>query len=156
MDGFAYAAEALTGKYIGQHSLAQLKQAIKVIFLWGFFLSLPFTLLYAFKEEWILSVLTDDIQIIALAQSYHIWIIIIPTLTFASFLWDGVYIGATAVKSIRNIMIVSGLLVFLPAYYMLKPYLDNHALWLAFSLFMLARGLLMTVWFPKSILSQLK
>jgi MATE family multidrug resistance protein len=153
MDGFAYAAEALTGKYIGQNSLPKLKKAIKITFSWGFYLSLPFTFLYAFQDEWILSLLTDDANIARLAQEYHMWIVIIPLLTFASFLWDGIYIGATAVKPIRDTMIVSGLLIFLPAYYMLLPYMGNHALWLAFSLFMFGRGFFMTLWYKKAILS---
>ncbi len=156
MDGFAYAAEALTGKYIGQDNLAQLQKAIKVTFLWGFYLSLPFTLLYAFQNQWILSLLTDDINIARAAQDYHIWIVIIPLLTFSSFLWDGVYIGATAVKPIRDTMIVSGLFIFLPTYYILQPYLANHALWLAFSSFMFGRGFFMTIWYKKAILSRFK
>ncbi len=155
MDGFAYAAEALTGKFIGQSNLKDLKQSVKVVFAWGLGLSLPFTLLYGFKNEWMLSLLTNDLAIIRLASEYHFWIVIVPILTFASFLWDGIYVGAAASKDIRNTMIVSGLVVFLPTYYALSPYYHNHALWFAFSLFMLSRGLLMTIWYKKAILNRI-
>ena len=155
MDGFAYAAEALTGKYIGKRNISDLKLSVKVVFIWGLILSLPFTLLYAFQNDLILSLLTDDQSIINLASDYHIWIIIIPTLTFASFLWDGIYIGATASKDIRNTMIVSGVFVFLPSYYILFPYYQNHALWFSFSLFMIVRGALMTIWYRKAILNKM-
>lgn len=152
MDGFAYAGEALTGKYIGQGDKAKLQKSIKIIFLWGIYLSLPFTLLYIFGSDFILRILTNDASIIELAQDYKIWIAILPLLTFTSFLWDGIYIGATAVKSIRNTMLISGVIVFLPAYYFLLPILATHALWLAFSLFMFSRGFWMTLWYPSSIL----
>lgn len=156
MDGFAYAAEALTGKYIGQQDLPKLKQSVKIIFWWGLAISLPFTFLYILCPNFILSLLTNDSTIIAFSQQYLIWIAIIPILTFASFLWDGIYTGATAVKEIRNTMLISSFVIFLPIYYILLPSMGNNALWLAFSLFMFSRGFWMTLWYKKAILSKIK
>jgi len=155
MDGFAYAAEALTGRYIGEQNLRNLKSSVKITFLWGLAISLPFTLLYISVPDFILSLLTNDIQIIGLSHQYLIWIGIIPILTFASFLWDGVYTGATAVKEIRNTMLISGFIIFIPIYYILLPSMGNNALWLAFSLFMFSRGFWMTLWYKKAILSKI-
>ena len=156
MDGFAYAAEALTGRYIGEQSLPKLKSAIKITFIWGLAISLPFTVLYIFAPNFILNLLTNDVQIIELSHQYLFWIGIIPILTFASFLWDGVYTGVTAVKEIRNTMLISGFVIFIPVYYLLKPSMGNDALWLAFSLFMFSRGFWMTVWYKKAILSKIQ
>lgn len=155
MDGFAYASEALTGRYIGERNLSKLKSAIRSTFLWGIILSIPFTLLYLFGNEFILRILTSDEGIIALAQEYMIWIVLIPILTFTSFLWDGVYTGATAIIEIRNSMLISGLVIFLPAYYLLLPVFNSHALWLAFSLFMFSRGFWMSLWYKKAVLSKI-
>ncbi|MBN2668159.1 MAG: MATE family efflux transporter [Bacteroidales bacterium] len=154
MDGFAYAAEALTGKYFGQGRKLKLQQAVKTTFIWGFYLSVPFTLIYAFGQKSILYLLTDDTAIVNLAMDYQYWVVIIPLLSFVSFLWDGVYIGATAAKPIRNTMIVSGLLVFVPVFFLAAPALGNHGLWLAFTAFMLVRGSLMSFWYPSAVLKK--
>jgi len=156
MDGFAYAAEALTGRYIGEQNRNKLKQSVKVVFLWGMVLSLPFTAIYILFPDFILSLLTNDRFLIESSRPYLFWVSIIPILTFASFLWDGVYTGATAVKEIRNTMLVSAFVVFVPTYYLLLPIMEIHALWLAFSLFMLSRALLMTIWYKKAIVKQIK
>jgi MATE family multidrug resistance protein len=76
----------------------------------------------------------------------------VPLVTFAAFIWDGVYIGATATAAMRNAMIVSTLLVFLPAYYLLIGPLGNHGLWLAMMLFMASRGIMLTAFYRRAIL----
>ena len=78
--------------------------------------------------------------------------VLIPLITFAAFLWDGIYIGATASKAIRNTMIISSIFVFLPLWYVLVPIYSNHGLWIAFLGFMLARGISMTLSAKKNIL----
>ncbi len=156
MDGFAYAAESLTGRYIGEQNITKLKQSIKIIFIWGLILSLPFTILYTLFPNLILNILTNDTSLIKLSHQYLVWISIIPILTFTSFLWDGIYTGATAVKEIRNTMLISAFIIFIPLYYLLQPTMGSHALWFAFSLFMLSRGFWMTIWYKKAILNKIK
>jgi MATE family multidrug resistance protein len=68
-----------------------------------------------------------------------------------AFIWDGIYIGATASASMRNALLISTFLVFLPAYYLLEPAYGNHGLWMAMMLFMISRGLLLTVFAKKNI-----
>lgn len=144
-DGFAYAGEALVGRFTGAHDLDNLKKTIRYLLLWGVGLSVPFTLLYwAFPDAFI-HLISDQPDIIEKARPYYIYMILIPVITFAAFLWDGIYIGATAAKEIRNTMIIASLLVFLPAWYILMPLYGNHGLWIAFLLFMVARGVSMTV-----------
>ena len=144
-DGFAYAGEALVGRFTGAHDLMNLKKTIKYLLLWGVGLSVPFTLLYwAFPEAFI-GLISDQPGIAEQARPYYIYMILIPVITFAAFLWDGIYIGATAAKEIRNTMIIASILVFLPAWFILMPLYGNHGLWIAFLLFMIARGLSMTL-----------
>lgn len=144
-DGFAYAGEALVGRFTGAHDLSNLKKTIKYLLLWGVALSVPFTLLYwAFPEAFI-RLVSDQPGVAEQARPYYIYMVLIPVITFAAFLWDGIYIGATAAREIRNTMIIASLLVFLPAWYFLMPVYGNHGLWIAFLLFMVARGVSMTV-----------
>ena len=144
-DGFAYAGEALVGRFSGAHDLDNLKRTVRYLLLWGVGLSVPFTLLYwAFPDAFI-HLISDQPGIAEQARPYYIYMILIPVITFAAFLWDGIYIGATAAKEIRNTMIIASLLVFLPAWYILMPLYGNHGLWIAFLLFMIARGVSMTV-----------
>ena len=150
-DVFAYAGEALVGRFTGAHDLERLKKTVRYLFWWGLGLTLPFTLLYwAFPEPFI-RLISDQPGVAELARPYHLYMILIPVITFAAFLWDGIYIGATAAKEIRNTMIIASLLVFLPAWYVLTPLFGNHGLWIAFLLFMVARGVSMTLMAKKCI-----
>ena len=150
-DGFAYAGEALVGRFTGAHDAKQLRQTVKLLLIWGFVIALPFTLLYALFPDWFIGLISDQSEIAAQAQPYHIYMILIPLITFAAFLWDGIYIGATAARAIRNTMLISALGVFLPASLLLMPLFGNHGLWIAFLLFMVARGLSMTLMAKKAV-----
>ena len=150
-DGFAYAGEALVGRFTGAHDTKQLRQTVRLLFLWGFLIALPFTALYALFPDWFISLVSDQPEIIPMAQPYHIYLAAIPLVTFAAFLWDGVYIGATAARAIRNTMLISAIGMFLPASLLLMPPFGNHGLWVAFLLFMVARGLSMTLMAKKAV-----
>lgn len=150
-DGFAYAGEALVGRFFGANDINKLKRTVKQLLAWGAGLSLPFALLYwAFPDAFI-HLISDQPEIADMARPYHIYMILIPVITFAAFIWDGIYIGATAAQAIRNTMIIASLLVFLPAWYFLMPAFGNHGLWTAFLLFMVARGISMTLMAKKAI-----
>ena len=150
-DGFAYAGEALVGRFTGARDSKQLHQTVKLLFLWGFLIALPFTLLYALFPDWFIGLVTHQHENLPMAQPYHIYLAAIPLITFAAFLWDGVYIGATAARAIRNTMLISAVGVFLPATLLLMPHFGNHGLWIAFLLFMVARGLSMTLMAKKAV-----
>jgi len=141
IDGYAYAAEALTGRYVGARDQLQLKRVIRQLFLWGLSLSGIFTLIYGFGGELILRLLTDNPTVIMESQSYFFWVLLIPFVTFSAFLWDGIYIGATASVPMRNSMVIITLVVFLPAYYLLREPMGNNGLWLATMIWLAARGI---------------
>jgi MATE family multidrug resistance protein len=126
IDGFAQAAEAMAGRFIGASDDRNLKKLVRLSFYWGFGCSLLFTIIYLFAGENIFRLLTNNIDIISNARPFFYWISIIPLISFSAFLWDGIYIGATAGKAMRNSMLISSLLVFFPAYFFLQKYIGNH------------------------------
>ncbi len=142
-DGFAFAGEALTGKAKGGSNKMLLHQTIKYLFYWGWGASILFSLVYAFTLKPLLWIMTDNENLIQLAMQYRWWIIIMPVASGAAFIWDGIYVGVTASKAMRNTMIVSALLIFLPSYFLSVGHFGNHSLWLALNLFMLSRGIFM-------------
>lgn len=154
IDGFAHASEALTGKFIGAGDRDALKKSIRLLFVWGTGISILFTLIYLLAGKVIFGVLTNNPEVIANARPYFFWVVMVPLISYAAFLWDGIYIGATAGKEMRNAMLISTLVVFFPAYILAGKYLGNHGLWLAFMLFMLARSLSMQVLSKKAVFSK--
>lgn len=152
MDGFAFAAEALVGKFIGANNENGLKKVIRLLFLWGIGISLAFTVFYGTTSNLILSALTNSEATILEAQAYLKWIILLPILSFTSFLMDGIFIGATASVYMRKTMMAATLFVFIPFYYILGDYYQNHGLWIAMLGFMLARGVFQAIYYKKAIL----
>lgn len=156
VDGFAYAAEALAGRYIGAGDKAMLIKVIRRLFIWGGAIALLFTLIFMLGGNLILRLLTNEPVIILAAQPYMFWIVLVPVIAFAAFIWDGIYVGATASKAMRNSMVVITTLIFLPAYYLLEPVLGNNGLWFAMMLFMGARGVFLSVMAKKAVLLTVK
>jgi MATE family multidrug resistance protein len=154
-DGFAYAAEALVGKFIGAGNLPDLKAVIKRLFMWGLGFSIPFTIIYFIFGDSLLLILTDNDKIIEAAAPYLFWIGVVPLATFAAFVWDGIYIGATASSPMRNTLLTATFLVFLPSYFILYYYMGNHGLWLAMMLFMITRGVMLTIFRKRHIYSRI-
>ena len=143
MDGFAYAGEALTGRYVGAKNRYLLQHMIKRIFFWGLMVSFFAMTVYTLFPDLILSLLTNDIFIIAETKKYLFWTLLIPIAGFAAFLWDGIFIGATASSQMRNAMIISSVIFFV-SYFMLKPVWDNNALWFSFIIYLATRGITLT------------
>lgn len=151
-DGFAYAGEALVGKFIGARDSENLRSVVMHLFKWGALISVPFAILYALFPTTFVKMISDNPVIISEIRPYYIYMVLIPIITFAAFLWDGIYIGATASKAIRNTMIISSVMIFLPMWHFLTPLWNNHGLWIAFLGFMIARGVSMTFFAKKNIL----
>ncbi|MCU4166400.1 MATE family efflux transporter [Carboxylicivirga caseinilyticus] len=148
LDGFAYAAEALVGKFTGSRNQMQVKRVIRLLFLWGGSFAILFLLLFAFGGKSILLLFTNQNEVIEVAVRYLPWLIVLPLTGFSSFIWDGIYIGATASRLMRNTMLMATL-VFFAIFLLLRSNLGNHALWLAMNSFMLGRGLFQTLLFRR-------
>ncbi len=155
IDGFAFAAEALIGKYVGTVSRQKVKKTVIMLFAWGGGLSIIMSLLYMFSGQTIISLLTEQQKIIDIATRYHFWVVLIPIASFSAFIWDGIYIGATEGKTMRNAMIISSLFVFLPALFIFRNLWGNQGIWAALLIFMLSRGVSLHIFFSKSILKRI-
>lgn len=142
MDGFAYAGEALTGKYIGAKDDQSLRLTIRHLFKWGIALSLLFTLLYGAGGKSFLGLLTNDTSVISASEEYIYWVLAIPLAGFSAFLLDGICIGATATHLMLRSMLVASASFFL-LYYGLHDTLGNHALWMAFIVYLALRGIVL-------------
>ena len=143
IDGLAFAAESLIGKYKGADDLQNLKRTTRLIFLWAFLFGGAIMLIFVFIGERLLYIFTDQISLVEQAEVYLIWVIVAPVINVAAYIWDGIFLGATASRALRNSVIVSTLL-YLGAVYLLMP-LGNHGLWSALTLLLIARGVSLTV-----------
>ena len=143
MDGFAYAGEALSGRYIGARNRDAFMSTVRHLFAWGAIMAVLFTLTYALGGNAFLGLLTDDKEVIAAADTYFYWALAIPAAGIAAFIWDGVFIGATATRGMLLSMAVAAV-SFFALYYGFRPALGNHALWLAFLTYLFMRGVVQT------------
>lgn len=151
MDGFAYSAESLTGKYYGAKNISSLNKSIKVVNMFGLIFSALFTLIYFVALHPILSIFTNDESILELAMSYRWWVIAIPFSGYLAFIYDGISGGMTKTKIMRNTIFVSTFFFF-ASYYTLSPILGNDALWLSLILFLLGRGLLQMFYISRVVI----
>ncbi len=144
MDGFAFAGESICGNYIGQKDRVCLKAALKSLFQWSMVMVIVFTAVYAFAGEGIMSLLSDDKDVIASSREYFDWVIAIPVVGFAAFTWDGIFIGATRTREML-ISIFVATLIYFGLYFALFPVLGNHGLWISFLCYLLSRGVILTL-----------
>jgi MATE family multidrug resistance protein len=151
LDGFAHAAEALVGKAIGERRREALERAVSLCLKWSLIFAAGFSGAYLFAGPVLINVLTDLPDVRETTLRYLPWMILSPVVSVWSFLYDGVYVGATKAREMRNIMLISTFVVFLPAWYVLK-FLGNDGLWLAFMLFLASRGIGMHLRYRKSVL----
>lgn len=101
-DGFAYAGEALTGKYIGQRNREALRQTVRHVFIWSMCIAAMFMVLYAVAGVPVLQIMTSDREVIDMCRNYIPWLLLMPLVGCAAFTWDGIFVGATASGTIRN------------------------------------------------------
>lgn len=144
MDGFAYAGEAIGGKYYGRHDMASLHLTVKTLMWWSAILSVFFGLLYLIGGNAILTLLTDDHTVIITALEFVPWIVVVPFVGVLAFVFDGIFIGLTHTRSMLVSLAVATA-VFFALYLLLFPTLHNHGLWLAFVVYLAVRGLVLAL-----------
>ena len=142
-DGFAYAAEALTGRFIGARDGRSLRECVKKCMVWCMVVGVAYVALYVGWWRELLGLFVEDganaEQIIEYAGRYIGWIIIIPLAASLPFMMDGIMVGATQSRIMRNSMVLATAAYFL-LFYSLEPVIGNNALWLAFTSYMFLRG----------------
>ena len=111
-DGFAYAGEALTGRYIGAQNKPMMLQTVKWTFIWSMGIAVIFMGIYHFGGVPLVKLMTSDMTVVEQSKEYLPWLLLMPVVGCAAFTWDGIYIGATASKAIRNSMLWAVLAFF--------------------------------------------
>lgn len=139
LDGFAYAAEAITGRYTGSGNFEGLRLAVRRMFWWCFGAAALSMAAYGLFWVEILGLFNPSQDVIACAGEYIGWVMLVPLVGFAPFLMDGILIGATRTRILRNSMFVATA-VFFTLYYSLAGVIGNDALWLSFIIFIICRG----------------
>lgn len=141
MDGFAYAGESLAGRYTGAHNAQALNRCVRLLLVWGGVVAVLYTGIYTFGWKAVLSLFTESPVILSEAGDYVGWLIVIPLVAFIPFTIDGILIGATRTAVMRDSVFISTALFF-AVYYGCRSVIGNNALWAAFLLFLIARGIL--------------
>jgi MATE family multidrug resistance protein len=146
IDGFAYAAESLVGKYKGAKDLVQGKVAIRRVMLWGLVLALIYSAGYALWSVPIFKIFTNQSSVIEAGRPFLWYMTAFPLAGFISYIWDGIYVGLTASVTMRNAMLIS-FAIYLGSYYLLRDFWPVHGLWVALLLFLLIRGVIQSLYF---------
>lgn len=142
LDGYANALEVLVGEAIGEKNRTKLSEVIAVGTLWSVLSALAFSFAYFACGQYLITLLTDIIEVREAAKDYLIWLVASPLIAVWCFVFDGVFIGATQGRAMRDSMLFALLVIYLPALWMFHGY-ANHGVWAAFMLFFAGRGLSM-------------
>ncbi len=146
LDGFNHAAEALTGKAIGEKNRTLFNKVVLLTLKWSLVFGLFFTLFYWIAGQGMINLLTDIDSVREVAMVYLPWMIVLPVISVWCFLLDGIFIGATRGPEMRNSMLICTFIFFLPLWYLFQ-FMDNHGLWLAFTIFIAVRGVVLGVYY---------
>lgn len=157
-DGFAYAGEALTGRYIGAKDGQMVRQTVRWTFVWSMGIALIFMGIYHFAGVPMLKMMTSDMEVVTAAKGYLPWLLLMPITGCAAFTWDGIYIGATASKAIRNSMLwavvgFAGVWVVGQLFSGLSSVTYMHILMGAYFAHLLARTVYLSVRYRKDVMS---
>lgn len=144
-DGFAYAGEALSGRFVGERNAEALRRFMGRLMGWALVIALVFVGAYALCWRQILALFSPSSAIIATAGRYIVWIIAVPLVGAVPFMIDGIMIGATRTRILRNTVFYA-LAAYLAVFYALAPWIGNDALWIAFLTFLFARGFFLYVY----------
>ena len=144
-DGFAYAAEALTGRFIGARDPHSLRRCVRRCMAWCMVVAVTYVGIYIGWWQQLLHLFIDDATadaqlIVDYAGNYIGWIIAIPLVAAMPFVMDGIMVGATQSRIMRDSMLLATAAYF-GIFYAMHPLIGNNALWLAFTSFMLLRGI---------------
>lgn len=147
LDGVAYATEALTGKAIGARNPLRFGAAVRLSSIWAAALSAAVGAVFWLGGGAVIDAMTVNEAVRSLARDYLPWAALAPVIGVACFQLDGIFIGATRTRDMRNMMLVS-LALYLLAWAVLTPPFGNHGLWAALMILFVARAVTLAVRFP--------
>ncbi|MEM8797398.1 MAG: MATE family efflux transporter [Pseudomonadota bacterium] len=140
LDGFAIAVEQFVGRAMGARSKATFERAVRLTSLWNLGQAALLSLIFFAIGHPFIDFMTPNEEVRALCKTYLVWAALTPLVGVAAFQMDGVFIGATWSRDMRNSMLVS-LAVMIVAYFILFPPFQNHGLWLALWIFLSLRAI---------------
>jgi MATE family multidrug resistance protein len=146
LDGIATAAEQLCGRAYGARDRPAFGHAVRLVLLWGFAFGLAATLLFAAAGDHIIDLMTASPDVRETARGFLWFAALAPVCGVMAFCFDGIYIGATWARDMRNLMLAS-LATYLMAWWLLQS-LDNAGLWIALLIFFVARGAYQAARYP--------
>lgn len=147
LDGFAFAAEAIVGQALGRRSAAELRRGALLASLWGAAMALLLALAFALAGGAIVDAMATSEPVRAEARRFLPWMVATPLVGVAAWMLDGIFIGATRTRDMRNMMALS-LLVYVAAVAALMPLIGNHGLWLAMLVSYAARTVTLASRYP--------
>ncbi len=147
LDGFAFSAEALVGGAMGARDRGALRRAAVMTSQWGVGLAVPLGLGFWLAGPWIIDVMAKAPAVQVEARAYLIWAALSPVVGVAAWMLDGIFIGATRSREMRNAALAS-VVVYVAALLVLVPTLGNHGLWLALMVLNAARGVTLALRYP--------
>jgi len=148
LDGFAAAAEQLAGKSVGARYRPAFERTVRLTMIWGFALAAVAALIFWVLGPTLIDIMTVNTDVRTAARAYLFWAAVSPLAGVLAFQMDGIFLGATWSRDIRNMMLAS-LAIYLAAWWALEPLFGNHGLWLALNLFLGARGLTLYWRYPQ-------
>jgi MATE family multidrug resistance protein len=148
LDGVAHAAEAILGESVGRRDRAAFMRDRRVVFLWSGVVGVVNIVIYAVAGHAIIALMTSIPEVRAAAANYLWWPMLMPLASVWAYTYDGVYLAATRTRIMRNTVLASFVL-FLMLLYTLMPLIGNAALWIAVMGFLVGRGVLLHVFFPR-------
>jgi MATE family multidrug resistance protein len=150
LDGFANATEVMSGRAIGHNNAAMLKRSLLLNGFWSLLTAGLFSLVYWLFGTQIIALLTGIASVAEMAGDYRMWVVLAPLLGVWSYLFDGLFVGATLGREMRNTMLFATFCCYLPAWYLLQGW-GNHGLWAALMVLLAARGLSQSAYLPRII-----
>ena len=152
MDGYAHSMESLVGYAVGQRNKTMFNQATRAAIELGFVTAGIISLAYLLFGHWIIGLLTTEQSVIDQASTWLPWVAAVPLVGIASFLLDGIFIGAVQTAAMRNSMVQS-LLIFIVSNWLLMSLFGNHGLWMSYHLMLIARAVTLGRYWPLIISS---
>jgi MATE family multidrug resistance protein len=147
LDGFAFAAEALVGQALGARARSNLRRGALLTSGWGLFCVSLLSLSFAFFGGEIIDLMSTASEVRIEARIYLIYMVLTPLAGIAAWMLDGIFIGATRTRDMRNMMAIS-FVIYVIAAASLVPMLGNHGLWLALLISFVVRGLTLGLKYP--------
>lgn len=147
LDGIAFAAEALVGGTVGARALAALRRAVRLSVIWGAGFAVALSLGFLAIGPWAIDIMTTAPDVRAAARDYLPWMVAAPLAGVGAFLLDGIFIGATRTREMRNAMVLS-VAVYVAALLALVPVFGNHGLWASLLLLYVVRAVTLALRYP--------